>query len=139
MSHQSVVQDQPVRSGRSGVAHGFVVFAGVIMIMAGTFQAVTGVVGLVANEFYVASRTYLFQFDATTWGWIHLLVGLLVVVAGAAVMFGQPWARVIGIVLAGLSALINFTFVPYYPVWSLLIIGLHVIVIWALAVDHPEP
>ena len=67
MSHQSLVEDQPVRSGRSGVAHGFVLFAGVIMIMAGTFQAVAGVVGLVANEFYVASRTYLFQFDATSW------------------------------------------------------------------------
>jgi hypothetical protein len=72
-------------------------------------------------------------------GVIHLLVGLLVLFAGVAVMSGQTWARVFGIILAGLSALAaNFMFIPYYPFWSLLIIALDVFVIWALAVYHPK-
>ena len=130
---------QAARSSHSsGAAHGFVVFAGVIMIMSGVFEAIAGLVGLFANEFYVATRNYLFQFDATTWGLIHLLVGLLVLFAGFAVIAGQTWARVVGMILVGLSALANFAFLPYYPVWSLLIIALDVVVIWALAVYHPN-
>ena len=137
MTNQAT-QEAAQSSHSSGAAHGFVVFAGVIMIMSGVFQAITGLVGLFANEFYVATRNYLFQFDATSWGVIHLLVGLLVLFAGFAVMSGQTWARVVGIILVGLGALANFAFIPYYPVWSLLIIALDVAVIWALAVYHPN-
>ena len=117
----------------SGAATGFIVFAGVMMIMAGAFQAIAGLAALFENEFYVATRNYLLQFDATSWGWIHLLVGLLVLFAGFAVLAGQTWGRVIGIILAVLSALTNFAFIPYYPFWSMAIIALDVFIIWALA------
>jgi hypothetical protein len=117
----------------SGVATGFIVFAGVMMIMSGAFQAIAGLVALFEDEFYVATRNYLLQFDATSWGWIHLLIGLMVLFAGLAVLSGQTWGRVVGITLAVLSALANFAFVPYYPFWALLIIALDVFVIWALA------
>ena len=80
----------------------------------------------------MATREYLLQFDATQWGWIHLLLGLVVLFAGFAVMSGQTWARVIGVILAVVSALSNFAFIPYYPFWSLTIIALDVFVIWAL-------
>ena len=113
-------------------------FAGVIMIMSGAFQAVVGLTGLFANEFYVATRNYVFQFDVTTWGWIHVLVGLLVLFAGIAVMSGTDLGPRDRDHLGGLSALANFVFIPYYPFWSLLIIALDVFVIWALAVYHPE-
>jgi len=135
MTNQTTAQANQ-SSHSSGAAHGFAVFAGVIMIMAGAFQAIAGLVGLFANEFYVATRNYLFQFDATSWGVIHLLVGLLVLFAGFAVISGKSWARMLGIVLVGLSALTNFTWIPYYPFWALLIIALDVVVIWALAVYH---
>jgi len=118
----------------SGWAVGFILFAGVMMIMAGGFQAFAGLVALFENEFYVRTRNYLFQFDATAWGWIHLIVGLLVLVAGFAVMAGQVWARAVAILLAVLSALANFTFIPYYPFWALTIIAIDIFVIWALAV-----
>lgn len=117
----------------SGAATGFIVFAGVMMIMSGAFQAIAGLVALFENEFYVATRNYLLQFDATSWGWIHLLVGLLVLFAGIAVLSGQTWGRVIGIILAVVSALTSFAFIPYYPFWALAIIALDVFVIWALA------
>jgi hypothetical protein len=108
------------------------------MIMSGAFEALVGLVGLFANEVYVSTRNYLFQFDVTTWGWIHLLVGLLIVFAGFGVVSGQTWARVVAITLAGFSALANFAFIPYFPFWSLLIIALDVVVIWALAVYDPK-
>ena len=117
----------------SGAAVGFTVFAGVMMIMAGAFQALAGTVAIFENEFYATTRNYILKFDVTTWGWIHLLVGLLILFAGFAVLSGQTWGRVIGIILASLSALANFAFIPYYPVWSLVIIALDVFVIWALA------
>ena len=134
--------EQPVRNyqdaGRqddppSSVARGFIVFAAVMMIMAGAFQTLAGLVALFENEFYVTTRNYLLKFDATTWGWIHLLIGLLVLFAGIAVLSGQTWGRVVGITLAGLSALTNFAFLPYYPFWSMTIIALDIFIIWALA------
>ena len=129
---------QPYRSaGRekeaSSWAVGFILFAGIMMIMAGCFQFFTGLVALFNDTFYVATRNYLFQFDATTWGWIHLLVGLVVAFAGFAVMAGRTWGRVVGITLAVLSAIANFAFIPYYPFWSLTVIALDIFVIWALA------
>jgi hypothetical protein len=128
-------QDQPTR--RRGVT-GLTTFAGVMMITVGSFQLVSGLVALLTNEFYVNTPNYLFTFDATRWGWIHLLVGLLVLVAGLAVLAGQTWGRVIGIVLAVSSAVANFAFIPYYPFWSLTIIALDVFVIWALATDRRD-
>lgn len=109
-------------------------FAGVLMIIAGVFNALEGLVALFRNEVYVTGTEYVFAFDLTTWGWIHLIVGVLVAAAGFAVLSGQLWGRVVGIAIAVLSMLANFLFVPYYPVWSLLIITLDVFVIWALCV-----
>ncbi|MEV0799526.1 hypothetical protein AB0I34_17660 [Kribbella sp. NPDC050281] len=117
---------------KSSWAVGFILFAGIMMIVSGGFQAFTGLVALFEDEFYVATRNYLLQFDATAWGWIHLLGGLLVVAAGLAVMAGKMWGRVIGIILAVLSLLANFAFMPYYPFWSLTIVAIDVFVIWAL-------
>jgi hypothetical protein len=117
----------------SGWAVGFVLFAAIMMIMIGVFQAIAGLVAIFENEFYVATRNYLFQFDATTWGWIHLIVGVVIAFAGWGLMSGRTWARVVGITLAVLSAIANFAFIPYYPFWALTIIALDVLVIWALA------
>ena len=118
---------------RAAEGIGWKMFAGLMMIMAGGFQMFTGLVALFENEFYVATRNYLFQFDATAWGWIHLIGGLLVLLAGFAVIAGQTWARIVAIVLAVLSALANFAFIPYYPFWALTVIAIDVFVIWALA------
>jgi hypothetical protein len=117
----------------SGAAVGFILFAAVMMIMAGVFQALQGLIGIFENEFYVPTRNYLFQFDATTWGWTHLLIGLLVAFAGWGLLSGRTWARTVAITLAVLSAIANFAFIPYYPFWSLLIITLDIFVIWAVA------
>jgi hypothetical protein len=122
----------------SGWAVGFTVFAAIMMIMVGMFQALQGLIAIFENEFYVATRNYLFEFDATTWGWIHLVIGAIVAFAGWGLLSGQTWARIVGITLAALSATANFLFIPYYPFWSLLLITLNVLVIWALTAHGRE-
>ncbi|MGI5185635.1 DUF7144 family membrane protein [Dactylosporangium sp. CA-152071] len=118
-----------------GWAGGFTVFAGIMMIIGGLFHLATGLAAIIENKFFVVTADYLYTFDVTGWGWIHLVVGVVVLLAGCAVFTGRLWARVVGIVLAGLSAIANFMFLPYYPLWSLLIIALDVFIIWALAVQ----
>ena len=103
-----------------------------MMLMTGAFQALAGLVAIFENEFYVSTRNYLFQFDATSWGWIHLVVGLIVAFAGWGLLSGRTWARVVAITLAVFSATANFLFLPYYPFWALTVIALDVFIIWAL-------
>lgn len=132
MTEQSPSQYRSAGQAPSGWAVGFILFAAIMMIMAGTFQFFAGLIAIFENEFYVATRNYLFQFDATTWGWIHLILGVIVALAGWGLLSGRTWARVVGITLAVLSAIANFLFIPYYPLWSLLIITIDVFVIWAI-------
>ena len=119
-------------------ANGLTIFAAVIMVIAGFWQALAGIAALVHDNVYVTTPQYIYSLDLTGWGWIHLLLGILVVCAGVAVFVGQMWARVIGILLAGLSLIANFLFIPHYPIWSLTIIALDVAVIWALATYRRE-
>ena len=117
---------------------GLSLFAGVLMIVAGVFNAIEGLVALFHNEVYVAGPRYVFAFDLTTWGWIHIILGIIVLAAGVGVITGQLWGRVVGITIATLTILANFAFIPYYPVWSMLIIALNVFVIWALCVYNRD-
>jgi hypothetical protein len=103
------------------------------MIMIGTFQAFQGLAAIINDEYFVVTGNYAFEFDTTTWGWIHMIGGGIVAIAGFYVFTGNMLARLIGIVIAIASAITNFFYIPYYPVWSVLIIALDVVVIWALA------
>ena len=118
----------------SGWAVGFVVFAAVMMMLAGGFQTIAGIAAIFEDEFFVVGANYVYDIDVTAWGWIHLILGVILFAAGAGVLSGATWARVVGITLASLSAFANFFFIPYYPVWSIVIIALDVAVIWALSV-----
>jgi hypothetical protein len=116
----------------SGWATGGYAFAIVMLAMIGIFQAIAGLVALIDDDFYVVGENYTFNLDTTGWGWIHLLLGLLLILVGYFLYTGAAWAVVTGIVLAGLSAISNFFFIPYYPFWSIVLIGLAVWVIWSL-------
>jgi hypothetical protein len=116
----------------SGWVIGGTAFAGVIMLLIGVFHAIAGLVALLDDQFYVVGANYTFELDVTGWGWIHLLAGVGVALAGLYVFSGATWARVVGIALAMLSAIANFFFIPYYPFWSILMIALAVWAIWAL-------
>jgi hypothetical protein len=114
-------------------AAGGLVFAAVTMLLLGIWQILVGIAAIVEDEFFVVTPNYTYDIDTTAWGWTHLGIGVLLVLSGLALFSGANWARVIGIMVAALSAIANFLFLPYYPLWSLAIIALAVFVIWALA------
>lgn len=108
-------------------------FAAVMMLVVGGFQIMMGLTAIFANEVIVTLPNYLVTLDTSVWGWIHLLFGILLVLAGFFLFQGAPWARGVAIVLAAFQALLNFLWLPYSPIWSILIIAVDVLVIWALA------
>jgi hypothetical protein len=116
----------------SGWAIGFAMFAAIMLLIAGSFQVLAGLAGIFQNDFYVKTSNYFLEFDVTAWGWIHLIWGVLVLLAGIGLLQGSLWGRTLGVIGASVSALINFAFIPYYPVWSILIIAIDVGIIWAL-------
>ena len=122
----------------SGSTVGFVVFAGVMLMLIGTFHAFTGLAAIIQNEYFVVGRNYAYELDVTAWGWLHLIFGVIVAAAGYGVFSGATWARVVGITLAAISAVGNFFFIPYQPVWAILIIALDVLVIAALTAYSPQ-
>jgi hypothetical protein len=114
-------------------ASGFAVFAGLMMIIVGLNQALLGFAGLLEDDVYVPVRDYVYGFDLTTWGWLHLGFGLVLVLTGLSVLRGKAWARAAGICVVMLNLVASFVFIPYYPVWALLLIALNVAAIWGLA------
>jgi hypothetical protein len=120
------------RPAVSGWAVGGIAFAGVMLMMIGFFQGIAGLTAIIDDEFFIVTQNYTFDLDVSAWGWIHLLLGVLLVATGFGLLARQAWAGVMAIVLAVLSAVANFFFIPYYPFWSLLVIALNVWVIWAL-------
>ena len=118
---------------RSGVAVGVTFFAGVMMIVVGGVDILQGLAAIIRHDLYVVNADYIYKFNVSTWGWINLILGALVLFAGFAVLSGALWARILGIVLAVLVVFANFMWLPYYPVWSIIVIALSVLVIWALA------
>jgi hypothetical protein len=117
----------------SGWAIGFSAFAGAVMILIGIFQFFAGLGALINDDLFVLTRKYAFDLDVTGWGWIHLILGVIIFAAGLGIFSGATWARAVGITLAIISAIANFLYIPYYPAWAILLIALNVVVIWALA------
>jgi hypothetical protein len=118
----------------SSWAIGWTAFAGVMLLAQGSWWMVAGFVALVNGEFYVPTREYIFQFNPATWGWVHIIVGLVLFGAGMALFGGLTWARVVGVIVASLARLVAFAWLPWYPLWALLFIVISVSVIWALTV-----
>jgi hypothetical protein len=116
----------------SGWAVSGVTFAATIMVLIGIFEAIAGLAAIFDDNFYVVTRNYAFDLDVTAYGWLHLIVGILVVWAGYSLFSRKAWAGIVAIALAVVSAVTNFFFIPYYPFWSILMIALAVWVIWAV-------
>jgi hypothetical protein len=109
-----------------------VTFAATMMVLIGAFQAIAGLAAIINDQYFVVVRGYAFDLDVTTWGWIHLILGLATAAAGFGLFARTVWAGVVALFVAVLSAINNFFFIPHAPFWSLLVIALDVWVIWAL-------
>jgi hypothetical protein len=118
---------------------GWIAFAGVLLFMLGSFHVIEGIVALVKDEYFLVSKSGLvINIDYTAWGWMHVIAGAIVLMAGIGVLAGQMWARVVGTAIALVSAVLNMVFLPAYPIWSLLMIALAVVVVMALTVHGSE-
>ncbi|MFC4784223.1 DUF7144 family membrane protein [Nocardioides sp. MAHUQ-72] len=118
---------------------GWILFAATMMLMLGVFHAVQGLVAIFRDEYYVVGRSGLtLHVDYTVWGWVHLVLGLVVAGAGAGLLTAQMWARVVGVLAAGVSAVVNMAFLAAYPFWSVVVILVDVLVIWAITVHGRE-
>ena len=131
------MSDQKFRMTASWV-HGLTVFAGVMMIVGGGFQAFEALAAIVNDKYLVVAPDYIYSFDLTAWGWIHLIIGLALVLIGICLLMGQGWAKIAGIVVAGIAALANFTWLPYAPFWAIIVIAIDVLVIWALVSSRQQ-
>ena len=118
---------------------GWIIFAGTMMALVGTFHVIQGLVALFDNTYYLVGQNgLLVQVDYTAWGWAHLLSGVVIFAAGLALFSGKMWARTLGVILASISAILNFAFIAAFPVWSLTVIALDVFVIYALTAHGGE-
>jgi hypothetical protein len=133
------MQEREMRAGRTRSAWvGWVVFAGTIAVISGIFNIIQGLVALFDDQYFVVARGELLLLDFTAWGWIHLVVGVVMVLVGFGIIRGSPWGLVGGVVLAGVQAILQLAFLAAYPIWSILIIALDVVVIYALIVHGRE-
>jgi hypothetical protein len=123
-----------------GASFGISTFAGLLLTLSGGFHALVGLAGVLGpDENLWGTQDYSYSVSMTGWGWLHLLLGLAAVAVGIGIMLGASWAFVIGLIVAFLSALENFAFLPHEPIWSALMLGFDALVIWALTAELREP
>jgi len=117
---------------------GWISFAGVMMIVAGLFNVIIGLVALFRSDYYVRGPQGLLVLDLTGWGWVHLILGALIVLTGFALFTGAAWARVITVLLAGFNALTQLVFISAFPLWGVIVIAVDILVIWAVTAHGNE-
>jgi hypothetical protein len=123
-----------VDTAPSGWAIGWTAFAGFMMVIMGFWWVITGFVAIVDDTFYVVTQEWVFKFDTTTWGWIHLILGIVILISGFGLFTANVWARTVAVILAVVAMLAAFAWLPYYPIWAIAFIAVSIAVIWALTV-----
>jgi len=126
------------RGGRSGAAGAGVAFAGLMMILSGTLSVLQGAAAIDKDTVYFMGVHYAYSFSITSWGWIHVVLGAALAITGFCLLAGATWARWIGLLVAAIGLATQFMFLPYYPLWSIIVIALDVFVIWALVTQHAD-
>jgi len=119
-------------SGYSSWAVGWAGFAGVMLVVLGVFDIIQGLVAVINDEFYVVTQEWVFEFDVTAWGWIHMILGVVLIASGIGIFSGNVAARTVGVSVAAVAMIANFAWLPYYPVWSIILIAISIAIIWAL-------
>ncbi|MFF9624980.1 hypothetical protein [Streptomyces griseosporeus] len=119
-------------------AAGLMTFAAVMLTLLGILDIFRGIMAIAEDDVFLTTRNYVFEFDLTGWGWIHLALGVVAVIVSIGLFQAATWARVIGVAIAGLVIIANFLSLPYYPVWSVIMITMSGFIIWALCVARKE-
>ncbi|MEU9861801.1 hypothetical protein AB0D99_13055 [Streptomyces sp. NPDC047971] len=134
MSQNTAPRPPSAAPGGTAASSG-TLFAGVLMVVIGILDILQGIAAIAEDDVYTRVGDYVFKFDLTSWGWIHLILGILVGLAGAGILKGSEWGRMGGITLASLNVIAQFLFLPYHPWWALFSMAISIFVIWALATD----
>lgn len=124
---------------RNAVAGTTTIAAGALLFVSALLTLLQGISALASDNLLIVTSDYIYRFNTTTWGWIHIVVGVLLLGIAVGMMAGRDWARLAAIFIASLSIVVMFLWMPYYPVWSLVVIALDVIVIWAVATWNTDP
>ncbi|MFI8188375.1 hypothetical protein ACIF8T_06160 [Streptomyces sp. NPDC085946] len=122
----------------SAWATGWTAAAAILMIFGGIMAVFQGIAAIAQDDVFVVARDFTYAFSLTGWGWIHLILGVVVTAAGIALFNGATWARAVGVTLAGLSMIANFVWLPYAPVWAIVLIVIDGFIIWALCAPRRE-
>ncbi|MYS88810.1 MULTISPECIES: DUF7144 family membrane protein [Streptomyces] len=120
------------RTAKREWAVGLMVFGAVMLMIAGILDVLRGIAAIAEDDVFLTTRNYVFEFDLTSWGWIHLVLGVAAVIVSMGLFQGATWARVAGVGIAALVIIANFLSLPYYPVWSVVMIAISGFIIWAL-------
>ncbi|MEV0170049.1 hypothetical protein AB0I00_02820 [Streptomyces sp. NPDC050803] len=129
---------RPHTSAKYEWAAGLTVFAAVMLTLVGILDIMRGIMAIAEDDVFLTTRNYVFEFDLTGWGWIHLALGAVAVLVSIGLFQTATWARVLGVAIAGLVIIANFLSLPYYPVWSVIMIALSAFIIWALCVTRKD-
>lgn len=132
------VTHHPYAGTRPAWAEGIMVFGAVMLLIAGVLGIFRGIMAIAEDNVFINTPSYVFKFDLTGWGWIHLVLGVIAVVVSFGLFRTATWARVAGVGIATLVIIANFLSLPYYPVWSIIVIAFSSFVIWALCVVKRE-
>ncbi|MGW3680427.1 DUF7144 family membrane protein [Streptomyces prasinus] len=124
----------PAHTARQEWATGLTVFGAVMLFLVGLLDALRGIMAIAEDDIFVTTPRYVFEFDLTSWGWIHLVLGVVAALVAVGLLRTATWARVAGVAIAGLVIIANFLSMPYYPVWSVVMITISGFIIWALCV-----
>ncbi|MGW4365780.1 DUF7144 family membrane protein [Nocardia takedensis] len=125
--------------GRQDLAYGVSLVAAALLFVVGVVAVLQGIVAIAGDDLYVADIDYVYAFDTTTWGWIHLVLGVIGILCALGLMTGRTWARYAAIAVAAVVIIANFLSLPYYSLWAILLIAMSAVVIWAAAIWQPEP
>jgi hypothetical protein len=121
------------------LATGGATFAGVLLLVNGILAIFQGISAIAKDDVYARIGDYVYKINLTGWGWILLILGVIAAITGWGILSRASWARPVGIALASLSLIAQFLFLPYQPLWSIIVMAINVFVIWALASYDPEP
>lgn len=111
---------------------GWTRFAAVLLVFGGAMTILAGISAIANDRIFFTTRHYLFTFDVIGWGWAHLILGIVILLAGLSLFNGATWARIVAVILAGLGAVANFLWIPHYPLWALTLLAIDIVIIWAL-------
>ena len=137
--HTSATGDVDLRPSQVTAWAGWIYFAATMMIISGIFSIIWGIVGLVRDQvFVVGARGNVVNLDYTTWGWINLIMGIVVFIAGLCLLTGSVLASIVAVTMAVLSIIGNLLVIAAYPIWSVIVISVNVLVIYAITVHGRE-